>query len=220
MKKKIKDYFTDSHGAIIVEASFIFPIVIFVVFFMIYFGNMMFCRAKIDAYIMQAAVDGANYAADPILNEYSHSKSIATSTRGWETKPYRFLFTGFGRSVAGETGDKTEKKLTSMSNTFFTNVTPQITSFNTKYKNHILTSTFSVEAEYVIKLPAIVFINDGVIARFESKCEVPVNDTAEMIRNVDMTVDYVKQYTSLIENTADKIHDLFTKFKGLERLIK
>ena len=218
VKKDIRNI--QQKGAIIVEASFIFPIVIFVVFFMIYFGNMMFCKAKIEAYIMQAAVDGANLAADPILYDYEESKAMPTNLNSWDTKPYRFLFTGFGKGVAGDIHDKTEKKLTSMSNTFFSNMTPQITSFKTNYKNHILASTFSVEAEYVIKLPAIALINDGIIAHFETKCEVPVNDTSEMIRNVDMTVDYVKEYTSVIDDMAAKIHDLFTKFKGLERLVR
>ena len=49
----------------IVEASFVFPIMFYVIFFLIFFGNMYVIKSAVSRYTSTAAMRGAEYYSNP-----------------------------------------------------------------------------------------------------------------------------------------------------------
>ena len=64
----ISKFLKDEKGAVtIVEATFVFPIAFFVLFFLMFYGNAYYLKASVDSVVCQAAIDGAMQIQDPFL---------------------------------------------------------------------------------------------------------------------------------------------------------
>ena len=82
-------------GALIVEASIIFPIMFLVIFVMLYTGNAYLQKCRVESIINQCALDAAAYCADPQLKTIESGK--IPTLEGLEVYPYRqFSATGVG----------------------------------------------------------------------------------------------------------------------------
>ena len=53
-----------------------FPIMFFVLLFLIYMGNMFYMRSQVDAIVAKAAVKAAAYQADPQLKTIMEQGSV------------------------------------------------------------------------------------------------------------------------------------------------
>ena len=58
-------------GALIMESTLVFPVMFFVLFFLIYMGNMMYLRSRVDSIVSSAAHNllGNSSLADPVRNK-------------------------------------------------------------------------------------------------------------------------------------------------------
>ena len=92
-------------GALIVEASIVFPVMFLVIFFMIYAGNAYLQKCRIESIISQSAIDGAAYCADPQLEQIENGK--IPSVDSIEVYPYRF----FSSTGVGDVEAKIEKMI-------------------------------------------------------------------------------------------------------------
>jgi len=94
MIERIKRAICDESGAVaIVEASFVFPIMFIILFFLIYMGNAFYVKAQVESVVEKYAIEGSNYCADPILStikEYGNVPSLSSL----KTEPYRYIFGG------------------------------------------------------------------------------------------------------------------------------
>lgn len=77
-----------------------------------------------------------------------------------------------------------------------------------KYKSSFIASSISVDMEYRIDLPIrLLGDRDNLSMKFRTHTEVPVGDTPEFIRNVNM-VDDILEVTGAKEVMMTKIQEL------------
>lgn len=194
-------------GAVmIIEATIVFPIVFLILFLLIYLGNAYFLKAKIDSYVEQYAIVGAAECADPILT----NSSIPTSSASVDSKPYRYIFTGYMDTVASDITGKLNRHLKESG--FFSNMPIKSVS-SAKANTKLFYSTFSVEVEYTVKIPINLLGTELDLLKFNSRAEVPVTDVGEFIRNVDMALDYIESSKS-IQEAMSKVKEFLGKVGG------
>lgn len=212
VKKKIKN----ESGLVIVEAAIVFPVMFFVLLFIIFIGNMYFEQAKVDNIVATYAVKGAQYIADPSLYEMDENGGIVPrDVKNTDVEPYRMVIGAFSRngSVAQLEDAISQKVKEEIGGglIFFSNSNANIVGSDNskiaKFKSYIVYSTFTVQVNYEIKFP-IRFLGEEAptIVKMSSRSEVAVNDTPEFIRNIDMVVD-------LLDGTklAETVQSMFTK---------
>lgn len=209
MIERIKKLVCDESGAVaIVEASFVFPIMFIILFFLIYMGNAFYVKAQVESVVEKYAIEGSNSCADPILEHIKETGNVP-SLSSLKTEPYRYLFGGMS-SIETKISQDVEKEISGGSASFFTNMKPQLVGSSSniaRFNNYVVYSTFSVEVKYKVCFPIKFFgSNNLTVLDISSRAEVPVNDTAEFIRNTDMVID-------LFHGTkiGQKISDVFGK---------
>lgn len=212
-----KKSISNSSGAVqIVEATFVFPVMFIILFFLIYMGNAFYIRAQVDSVVETYALKGAAYCADPILETYIE-KGQVPSLEQLDTAPYRYIFGG-ASDIERKIADEVENQISGQSSSFFKNMSPKLKTWKgniAKYNNYVIYGTFSVEVEYVIEFP-IRFLGKDTpeVLNISSRAEVPVNDTPEFIRNTDMVID-------IFEGTrlGQSISDVFKKINDFLKAI-
>ena len=221
--KNIKENMKNEKGALIVEAAIVFPVMFFVLLFIIFIGNIYFEQAKVDEIVMRYAIKGAECVADPFLYDMTSTGSITTDSSKTKLEPYRYIFGSFTdgsiSSVESKISDAVKKEINDNGLVFFTNSKAKVTGTDNdsiaEFHNYIVYSTFVVQVNYKIKLPITFFGNDDLsVVRMSSRAEIPVSDTDEFIRNVDMAIDLCNKYGigSSVKGLFDKINGFINKF--------
>lgn len=212
MMKKIKS----EKGMIIVEASFVFPIMFIILLIVIYMGNVFYLKAQVEKIVTENAIKGAAYAANPLLEFYKENGALPGYSQV-ETEPYRYLFGGMN-DVETIIAEDVVAEIESCP-TVFAGMRPDIRTMQgniAKYNNVVVYATFSVEVEYDIKLP-IRLLGDSnpIVMKISSRADVPVSDTPEFIRNTDMVIDLIKgtKVETFIADAFGKISDFLSNFK-------
>lgn len=206
---------TGERGSVIVEATFVFPVMFIILFILIYMGNAFVQKAQIEGIVTEYAIKGANYCTDPILTEIKE-QGKPPAYNALDAKPYRYLFGGMSYVET----DIEAEVVNAINNsfTFFAGMSPdiktpqnQIATFN----NAVVYSTFSVEVDYAIKFPISFLGGDRPIElKLTARGEAPVSDTAEFIRNTDLVID-VFHGTKIGQSISDvfgKINDFISSF--------
>ena len=214
---KIKNgKFNRESGMVVVEASFIFPIMFIILFILIYMGNAHYLKAQVEEIVTEQAIEGAKSCSDPLLIKIKETGSVP-SLKDLKTEPYRYLFGGMDeieKSVSAEVVRLIEEE----SGSFFGNMTPKVstsTSKIAKFNNYVVYSTFSVEVEYVIEFPiSFLGADKPIMLTVNSRADVPVNDTPEFIRNTDMVIDlfHGTKVGESISSVFGKIRDVMSNF--------
>lgn len=207
MKKIVKD---DS-GLLIVEASIVFPIMLFVILMMLYMGNVYYQQAKLNAVVDMAAVKGAAYCADPMLDDIENTGSVPKAYN--DIQPYRYLF------GVSDVESKMQNYVTEQYGTagdgFFGSMAPTSVTCDAKFNNSVVMYSFTVEATYDIKVPLRFMGTEApTIVSLSAKATAPVNDNGEFINNLDMALDYYESsgMSKKVSTAADKIKGFFNKF--------
>lgn len=214
--KDIKTKLKDERGAYtIVEATIVFPVMFFVLFFIIFIGNMYYEQAKMDDCVMRYAIKGAQCCADPYFYEMAKTGNIPTDIKAVDIKPYRYIIGGMN-NVESKIQKEMMDEINSKNLTFFSVMSPEVSTKAAKYNNYLVYSTFQTQLKYKVTLP-IRFWDDSDfhIINFSSRSEVSVSDTPEFIRNVDFVVDLVSgtKVGATIKSVFDKINAFILKFK-------
>lgn len=207
-------------GAVIVEATIVFPVMFLVIFFMIFMGNAYLQKCRVESLITQCALEGAANCADPRLS--SVEAGTIPDLDGLDVYPYRYFATsnsGYGSDVAGEVETKLRKQINQLSTGLFWGMKPVAEDVTAKYTNRFLYSNFTVEATYKIKMPIrLLGQEDFMSLHMGTTVQVPVSDSVEMIRNIDMVWDYMERtgaaekITAVKEkltNALDKVNEWF-----------
>ncbi len=207
---------SDKGAVQIVEATFVFPIMFIILFFLIYMGNAFYIKAQIEKIVAEKAVQGAAYCADPILETIVTTDEIP-SVGELDADPYRYIFGGMDE-IEKKIGKEVAKEIEASSVSFFRNMEPVVKTTETriaKFNNYVLYSTFSVDVKCEIEFP-IKFLGRSTpsMLNINSHSEVAVNDAAEFIRNTDMFIDYFadSKLGQSIKGVFDKINDFITTF--------
>lgn len=205
-------------GLVIVEATIVFPVMFFVLFFIIFIGNMYFEQAKVDEIVLRYATKGAEYVADPFQYDMEKTHAVPTDVNALDIEPYRYILGSITNGSISAVEDRISQEVTNAINDnsliFFSNSKANMVgSDNSKiatFKNYVIYSTFVVQVNYEIKFP-IRFLGNAspTIVKLSSRAEVPVSDSPEFIRNVDMVVDLLDG-----TSTGDTIKGIFEKING------
>ncbi len=213
--KNIKNKMKNENGMVIVEAAIVFPVVFFVLLFIIFIGNMYYEQAKVDRIVLTYANKGAQYVADPSLYDMDHGGSVPSTVNDLDIEPYRYIIgsisNGSVSAIENVLSEQVKNEINRGGLVLFSNgKTNVIGSDNSKiatFKNYVVYSTFVVQVNYEVKFP-IRFFGEAnpTIARLSSRAEVAVNDAPEFIRNVDMVVDLLDG-----TKTAESVNSIFSK---------
>lgn len=185
----------DKGAVMVVEATIVFPIMFFVIFLIILYGNVMYQKSKIDNYVSAYAQWGAHQCADPLYLQTLKTGSVVSDTNDVDVKPYRYF---------GSMGDiitQVESKVLSKSKGtgFFKGMQPKGMVVDAKFSNFVVYSTFDVQAKYNIDLP-ITFLGQRIkLSTMSSYDSVPVSDSAEFINNINMAKNYVESNKKIQE---------------------
>ncbi len=193
-------------GMVIVEATIVFPVMFLVIFLMLFTGNAYLQKCRVESYVNQLAIDGAAYCVDPMLDEVE-AGSIP-SYDNVDIRPYRYLIGGMD-DIETDIGTKIENKIRNMSSGLFSGMKPSSVIVNIKYNNGFIYSSFSVDVEYKVCIPVrLLGASDFIYMNIASHANMPVSDTTEFIRNVDMVEDYLQKY-----GVIEKIQEMINKAK-------
>ncbi|MBP3922294.1 MAG: pilus assembly protein [Ruminiclostridium sp.] len=221
--KHIKEKLNNEDGLVLVEAAIVFPIMFFVLLFILFMGNIYYEQARIDDITLKYAVKGAQYIADPQLMDMADDGSVKVKSDDVDVQPYRYLFGPLGGGI-----------ITSVEDTISTEVKNEMTKSGlkllggsevnvigtdnskvAKFNSYVVYSTFIVQVNYQVKLP-IRLLGGALptVATLSSRAEVSVNDSPEFIRNVDMVVDLLdgSKAAENIKGFFDKINGFITGF--------
>ncbi|MCR5342268.1 MAG: hypothetical protein K6E70_02745 [Butyrivibrio sp.] len=210
-------------GYVIMESTFVYPLMFFIIAFLIYSGNMFLLRARIDSEVAQEAINFANHYSNPytdFLEENGYNIEFKANEPNLTNGLYRYLYTN-GEYASKAEKDDLKNRIAQIG--LFNNIKPS----NVRIVSHdvdnffALYQTYIVEASYDLKFPIkLIFFNDSWTLSMTAREEIPVTDQAEFIRNIDMAVDYIERTDTgngIIEQFSrikNKFDDFIDKFGG------
>lgn len=200
----------NERGAVtIVEATFVFPIMFFVLFFLLFYGNSCYVKSNIDSIVSRYTIEAAAEIADPLLASIVENDKVVSVN---EFEPYRYLANKYGNSVVSKYREKIEED--AKFSGYFSTMMPTDINCTGEYKNYILYQTVRYNVEYKIQIPIrIIFFENPTIMEYISVDEAPVGDSTEFVLNSNMVFDYLDR-TGLpekIEKLKSKVSNLFSK---------
>ena len=186
------------------EATIVFPVCLIVILMLLYLGNVYYQKSRIEAIVVEAALDGAAYCADPLLWAIQNSDVGQVPGLGTvDYEPYRYLGGLFGgmNPIEESVSSLITSRIGGMNTGLFSGMKPTGYGNNlqVEYKSSFIASSISVDLEYKIELP-IRLLGD--------------RDTPEFIRNVNM-VDDIFEVTGAKEAMTNKITELRQFVKDL-----
>ncbi len=199
-------------GTVIVEATIVFPVMFFVIFLLIYLGNAYMQRCRIEAIVHEVAMDAAAYCASPMLADLERSGTI-TPYRNLNIKPYRYFSASAGE-IESWARNRLNEKVNGLSTGLFSGMKPRHWECNVKFNNKFIYSTFRINVRYEITMPIrLLGASNALALRIASHTEMPVTDSAEFMRNVNM-VEYYLEVTGAKEAIGKFIGKVTTAVKN------
>ena len=170
----------------------VFPVMLIVILLMIYAGNAYFQKCRVEAIANDVAIEGADRCADPLLVNVEGGNMPNVSTIN--VYPYRYLdSTGVGTTVS-DMENELEDRIEKLGNGYFTRMKPKVKEVSAVYNYGFIYSTFEVYVEYKIEFPIRMIGDDENISlTMATTASMPVSDSTELIRNVDMVEDYLER---------------------------
>lgn len=195
-------------GMVIVEASIVFPVMFLAIFLMIVAGNAYLQMCRVEAIVSEMAIDGASYCADPMLDDIEESGVPALGSEGAKTYPYRYVLDDEMKNVEAEIKSQIEEKVGGLSTGLFSGMKPSSPVIAVDFNNYFIYSTFAVDIEYDIIMPVrMLWESDYISLAISTRTDMPVSDSTEFIRNVDMAEDYMER-TGAMEKIQKAIKEV------------
>ena len=182
------------NGSLIVEATFVFPIMFVVIFFLIFVGNAYYQMSRVEAIATSAAIEGAAQCADPVLS-YIEDGEFPDINSNY-IKPYRFI----GSTNSDVEGTKASiqaavsEKLSGLKGGLFSGMELQETLIVPCYDNYFVCAMFEIDINYSIRMPIrLLFTSENMKLNYACHLRVPSNDTSELIRTTSFVGDYLER---------------------------
>lgn len=206
----ILDKIRGEKGMLVVEATFVYPIMFFVIIFLIYIGNFYFQKARIDNVVQLEAIRCAAQYADPMQKAITgnDNKIPASGSIDQSIQPYRYVL---GARHQNDSDSITRIKEALGNSGFFIGMEPSNISVQSRFNNYILYQTYEVTATYDISFPIkFIFSDTKSTLSFSSHAEVAATDPTELIRNTDMVIDYAMRSETVVR-FATQLKDMMNK---------
>lgn len=196
--------FKSERGAIIVEATIVFPVMFLVILFLLYAGNAYYQVCRVEAIVNELAIEGAAYFADPLVT--SVENGTIPSLNEHHVYPYRSFDPNGVGSIEDDLEKKAQDAIKNLGTGLFSNMKPSDSTVTADLNNAFIYSTVTVSAVYKIQVPVKLLGDDDYLAfHVSSQSNMPVADVPEFIRNVDMIEDYMQKtgVSEKLENATD-----------------
>lgn len=196
-------------GAVIVEATIVFPIMFLVIIFLLYLGNAYLQICRVEAIVNELAIEGAAYVADPLVMSVENSGVPGLSEH--HVYPYRSFDPNGAENIENDLEDRAQDAIDALGSGLFSNMQPSDALADADVENYFIYSTVTVSATYKIQIPVRMLGEEeypSVVIK--SRAQIPVSDTPEFIRNVDMVEDYM-QKTGVSEKIENATNDAKSK---------
>lgn len=188
MKKLLKS----ENGVMIIEATLVFPIMFLVIFLMFFLGNAYYQMSRVEAVAAKMAFYGAAQCSDPLLELVEETGTVPAYSSGYQVKPYRYILGGMN-SIENDVEMQVIEEINNLGTGFFGGMKPVMVKSEARFNNMFIYSTFSVEIQYEIPFPIRLFgMDNNFRVKGSERYDVPVSDTSEFIRNVNMVADWVE----------------------------
>lgn len=180
------------NGAIFVEAAMVFPVMLLVILLMLLMGNAYFQKCRVEAIANDVAVKGAARCADSLLASVESGNMPDVGTIN--VYPYRYLDSNGVGTTVGDMAGELEDRIEGLDSGYFNRMKPKVKDATAKYNYGFIYSTFEVFVEYEIEFP-IRMIGDtkNISLTMSTNVSMPVSDSTELIRNVNMIEDYLER---------------------------
>lgn len=205
------DAWRRERGAVtIIEAAFVFPIVFFVVFFLIMAGETYYQSARVEYAVTSAAISGAARCENPMLGEVIRAGSVPKDPAGVDVLPYRYIFTGESRKVAQEIEQDLRQRIASLKPLLFRGMSPQNVWVEADPHINILVSSLSVRCSFDVPFPIrMIFSGKTMKTSHTVQMTAPVGDPSEFVRNVAMIKDIMER-----SETATRVMEKLGEIAG------
>lgn len=185
-------------GMVIVEATFIYPVVFAILVFLLYVGDMFYQRSWIEAAVLRYSIEGASEIANSSLSEVSVDSGSGTgslSPAAIQNNPYRFVVNGGTDAgnvdgIAAANAAALEGEVAGGRASFF-GLAPNLESVDVDYESNLIYGNLWVRADYGFQLPVAGFLVPGgnLGVDFEASSVTTVTSMGEFVRNVDLVDD-------------------------------
>lgn len=195
-------------GAVtIIEATFVFPITFFIVFFMIMAGEGYYQHARVENLVTQTAITGSARCENPMLSQLKDG-AVPTDPTATDVMPYRYIFTGEARKIAGELQADLEEQVSAMQPLLFRGMSPQNVTATVSPQLNLLISSCPVSCEFEVRFPIKLIFTDLQLAfHYNVQMTASVGDPAEFVRNVGLISDLIERskFADFLGKVKDKI---------------
>ena len=113
-RRRAPEVLRDENGLVLVEASFIYPVVFAVLALLLYAGDMFYQRSWIEAAVLRYSIEGAAEVGNSAIENISVDNEAGTGVLNLgslENDPYRFIANGGTDSNAGARASANEASL-------------------------------------------------------------------------------------------------------------
>lgn len=199
-------------GAVtIIEATFVFPIVFFVVFFMIMAGEAYYQHARVEQAVTSAAISGAARCENPMLAKVIKDGSVPTDPAAVDVAPYRYISTKEAKGIADNVANDLDKTIRSMQPLLFRGMSPQIISVEAVPHINLLVSSLEVKCSFDVPFPMrMIFSKETMKMSYAVQMTAPVGDPAEFVRNVALIKDVIER-SEFASNIAGNLSEIAGK---------
>jgi len=191
----------DETGVILVEASIYFPIVIFTVFAMIYFGMVKYQESILTFQVQKLSIMGGREAAYPGYSDLANDGSLESSAVDFKTGTsfsiedyYKagsdYLYDEWKFNYSAKEG-KLETELENMlrQRSFLTGVESDAV---VKIENYVVGKRLTVEARYGLKSPRFLkYVGVPLSLTLKTVVVQSASNPVDLVRNVDLAADLI-----------------------------
>lgn len=209
----MRKWFRDESGSLIVEASFIYPMVILVLLFLLVWGMLQVQRAVIFKEVNTVADIGANTVSNEGYSVLTNTSADKAAVKAYYRKnnPYRywnFNYTKSEGTLKQELADRLNRALMISTGSFV--------DYDVTIKNQVLLQTVEVKADFVYPMPKIFhLIGMDKEMRISNSVVYDAIDPTEFVRNTDMVFDIMGALSERF-GIDEKIENFLTKLKNLK----
>lgn len=209
----MRRWFRDESGAVVVEAAFVYPIVLLVLIFLLFWGLLQVQRATIFREVNTVADMGANTVSNESYSKLTKSGGSKDSIKEYyrTNNPYRYWNHDYGNSE----GTLTEELIKRLNNaTMISSGT--FMNYDVEIQSEVLVQTVEVKADFVYQMPRIFWlIGMDKEIRISNSVVYDAIDPTEFVRNTDMVFDIMETLSKRF-GIDEKIENFVTKLKNLK----
>lgn len=218
----VKDRAKNEKGAVmIVEATFVFPIMFFVVFFMIMVGEAYYQEARVEKIVQESTLRAAVRIGSPLMQyAENHDGSLPTDPNTASLMPYRYILTGNAREVCEAETKRMTEEIGDYKGLIFSQMGARpeaepVVQPDMRFLVEI--SRVKSTCKFSVRFPIrMIFSSKDIEIKYNVAVQQSVEDPSEVIRDVSMVKDLVER-NEQADEFAKKIVNL--KESGFFKLI-